>query len=147
MKTFDEEFEEKKQIADQVPIKNKSQLQFIKNHTSNFKGKYWFISPNYNDNIPFSGKINFIPRKIKVMSSAGHINLYISSDVIFSEVKSENKKIQNVFDSLKNDLTTKESLERVSNMFSNVPNEEFDKLARLIGMSNFKLHINNMIVD
>lgn len=147
MKTFTEEFEEKKQIAAQVPIKNRVQLQFIKNHTSKFKGNYFFISPNYNDDIPFSGEIDFIPRKIRVMTNYGNIDIYISCDVIFSNIKTDNERIQTLFDSLKNELQGVESLNRLSNMFNNASKEEFNKLMRLIGMSDFKLHVNNMIVN
>jgi hypothetical protein len=147
MQTFEEEFEEKKQIANQVPIKNRSQLQFIKNHTSKFKGNYFFLSPNYNDNIPFSGEIDFIPRKIRVMSNSGNIDIYISCDVIFSNIKTDNERVQTMFDSLKNDLSSIDSINRVSNMFNNASKEEFEKLMRLIGMTNFKLHINNIIIE
>jgi len=147
MKTFTEEFEEKKRIAAQVPIKNREQLQFIKNHTSKFKGNYFFISPNYNDNIPFSGEIDFIPRKIRVMTNSGNIDIYISCDVIFSNIKTDNERIQTLFDSLKNELSSVESLNRLSNMFNNASKEEFNKLMRLIGMSDFKLHVNGMIVN
>lgn len=147
MKTFTEEFEEKKQIAAQVPIKNREQLQFIKSHTSKFKGNYFFISPNYNDNIPFSGEIDFIPRKIRVMTNSGNIDTYISCDVIFSNIKTDNERIQILFDSLKNELSSVESLNRLSNMFNNASKEEFDKLMRLIGMTDFKLHINDIIVE
>lgn len=147
MKTFTEEFEEKKQIAAQVPIKNREQLQFIESHTSKFKGNYFFISPNYNDNIPFSGEIDFIPRKIRVMTNSGNIDTYISCDVIFSNIKTDNERIQILFDSLKNELSSVESLNRLSNMFNNASKEEFDKLMRLIGMTDFKLHINDIIVE
>ena len=147
MQTFDEEFEEKKQIATQVPIKNRSQLQFIKNHTSKFKGNYFFLSPNYNDDVSFSGEIDFIPRKIRVMSNAGHIDIYISCDVIFSNIKTDNERVQTMFDSLKKELSGIDSFNRVSNMFNNASREEFEKLMRLIGMSDFKLHINDIMVE
>ena len=140
--TYNEEYEHLKSIADQVPEKYRQQLRIIKSQNKSFSGKYWLISPTFNSNRNFTGKVSFIPKKVRVMSHAGNLNLYISCDVVFEDVKIDNLDLKELF---KYDLMPN-VLDKASNMFSEVPRIEFEKLVRLIGMDNFKLHVNDIII-
>jgi hypothetical protein len=142
--TFDEEFELLKRVADKVPQDYKQQLSFLKTQKRDFNGDYWFFNT---DNIRnFNGKISFIPVKVKVMSSAGHLNIYISCDVIFENVNVNDNDMKKMLDILKLHISSVDSFRTVSGLFWSLPEEEFNKLARLIGMSKFKLHVNNIIL-
>lgn len=140
--TYNEEYEHLKNIADQVPKKYREQLKLIRSQNKNFRGKYWLLSSIFNTNREFTGKVSFIPKKVRVMSSEGNLNLYISCDVIFEDVKVDNLDLKEI---VGYDLTFND-LDRISNMFNEAPHVEFEKLVRLIGMDNFKLDINDIVV-
>lgn len=144
--TYDEEFEHLKGIADQVPEKYRQQLTFMKSQKKDFKGKYWLVSPNYNKDREFTGKVSFIPKKVRVMSHAGNLDIHISCDVIFEDIEVDDNNLLKLLKLLSTDLDNKETIEGISNMFREIPRKEFDKLSRLIGMDKFKLHVNDIIV-
>lgn len=143
---FDQRFEHLKEVAKNVPKDKKQQLSFIKSQKKDFNGKYSFISSNFNDGVEIKGSVNFIPLKVRVMSSNGNLNLYLVCDVIFENIKFSDKQSQTIFDGLVSDDNNNSTYERISNLFSNVPIEEFEKLVRLIGMGDFKLQVNNIVV-
>jgi len=144
--TYDEEFEQLKGIADQVPEKYRQQLTFMKSQKKDFRGKYWLVSSNYNPQGEFEGKVSFVPKKVRVMSHAGNLDIYISCDVIFEDIKVNDNNLLKLLNLLTTDLDNKETIEGISNMFRDVPRKEFDKLTRLIGMDKFKLYDNDIIV-
>ena len=80
---FDQRFEHLKEVAKNVPKDKKQQLSFIKSQKKDFNGKYSFISSNFNDGVEIKGSVNFIPLKVRVMSSNGNLKLYLVFDVIF----------------------------------------------------------------
>ena len=141
---FEEDLEDLKRIADDVPTKNREQLNFLKSQKKDFKGVYRVLGFNEGDGGGMTGKVSFVPVKVRVMLSVGEPSLYISCNVIFEDFKVNNNSAQSLFDTLKIDVKHKKSLDDFSNVFHNVAKEEFNKLMRLIGMGNFMLDINNI---
>ena len=143
----DEEFEELKKEADKAPEKYSNALRFLRNHTFNFDGEFWFISPTYNNEKKIKGTFKIIPTSFRVMYSVGRPTLYLVSRVVFEDIEFENPDFG---DELKTFLETGlvgSDLLKVSNVFKQAPDNEFRKLKRLIAMDDLSLLINEVDVE
>lgn len=91
-------------------------------------------------------EIKFIPKKFSVMNSMGRIYKALSCDVVLKNVEFNDSDISQIFKDPK--------LEDLSNMFKKKFRSsggkwerEFNKIAKLIGMEDYGLRINDIIFE
>lgn len=143
----DEEFEDLKKEADKAPEKYRNALRFLRNHTFNFDGEFWFISPTYNNEKKIKGAFKIIPTSFRVMYSVGRPTLYLVTRVVFEDIEFENPDFaKNLKIFLESGLAGSDLL-KVSNVFKQAPDNEFNKLKRLIAMDDLSLLIDEVDVE
>jgi len=143
----DEEFEELKKEADKAPEKYRNALRFLRNHTFNFDGEFWFLSPTYNNGKKVKGTFKIIPTSFRVMYSVGRPTLYLATRVVFEDIEFENPDFGDALKTLLETGLAGSDLLKVSNVFKQAPDNEFNKLKRLIAMDDLSLLIDEVDVE
>jgi len=100
----------------------------------------------FSDPMPLKCEIKFIPKKFSVMSSMGRIYKALSCDVILKNVKLNNSDMSKLF----RDSTLVDFVSVFKKQFMNCRGKwenEFNKIAKLIGMEDYGLRINDIIFE
>jgi len=100
----------------------------------------------FSDPMPLKCEIKFIPKKFSVMSSMGRIYKALSCDVILKNVKLNNSDMSKLF----RDSTLVDFVSVFKKQFMNCRGKwenEFNKIAKLIGMEDYGLKINDIIFE
>ena len=142
-----EEFEKLKKEADKAPEKYRNALRFLRNHTFNFDGEFWFLSPTFNNGQKMKGTFKIIPTSFRVMISVGTPTLYLVSRVVFEDIEFENPDFDKNLKRFLEAGLAGPNLLKVSNVFKQAPDNEFDKMKRLIAMDDLRLLIDEVDVE
>ena len=142
-----EEFEKLKKEADKAPQKYRDALRFLRNHTFNFNGEFWFLSPTYNNEQKMKGTFKIIPTSFRVMISVGTPTLYLVSRVVFEDIEFENPDFAKNLKIFLEAGLAGPNLLKVSNVFKQAPDNEFNKMKRLIAMDDLRLLIDEVDVE
>lgn len=147
MSYTEEEFEKLKKEIDTAPVKYKSSLKFLENQTFKGMGEFWFVSAENNRDNQVEYSLKLKPKAFRVMISVGRPTMYLVCDVIFTKLDFENPKLKKSIQVFKEKGLLDRSWKRVSNLFFNAPDREFEKIKRLISMDDFSLLIDEIIVE
>jgi hypothetical protein len=100
----------------------------------------------FDDPMPLKCEIKFIPKKFSVMNSMGRIYKALSCDVILKNVEFNDSNISQIF----KDSEYKGIAEVFKKQFMSRRGKwenEFNKIAKLIGMEDYGLRINDIIFE
>lgn len=141
------DFEEMKKEADKAPEKYRNALRFLRNHTFDFDGEYYFISRTYNEAQEATGSFKLIPLSFKVMIRVGTPTLYLSCRAEFKKIEFKNSENNKILKDFLNSGISGTQLLNISNVFKHAPDMEFNKLKPLIGMSDVSLLIDEVDIE
>jgi hypothetical protein len=109
------------------------------------KGEVWFLSGNQ----PIKGELKFVPKKFSVVDSAGRLHKALTCDIIIKNMtlmgNDDIDAWKKFFSSGEEDRTAlviKKQLWDVDKW-----EREFNKTARLIGMGDYSLRINDIFFE
>jgi len=100
----------------------------------------------FSDPMPIKCEIKFIPKKFSVMSSMGRIYKALTCDVVLKNVKLNDADISKLF----KDSTLVDFVSVFKKRFKSSGDKwerEFNKIAKLIGMEDYGLRINDIIFE
>ncbi len=100
----------------------------------------------YSEPMPLKCEIKFIPKKFSVMNSMGRIYKALTCDVVLKNVKIGDGDFNRLF----NDSQFESFSEVFKQKFKNNRGKwgrEFEKIAKLIGMEDYDLKINDIIFE
>lgn len=100
----------------------------------------------FSDPMPLKCEIKFIPKKFSVMNSTGRIYKALSCDVILKNVQFNDSDISQIFKDPKFDDFAKVLKKQFRSRGGKWENE-FNKIAKLIGMEDYGLRINDIIFE
>jgi hypothetical protein len=145
MKIFDTK-EEAIEFAKNAPETFKLQLNFIKNRVFETSSVHSVITSDFE--VLFNAKIQFIPTKFKFMISVGNYVVYLVCDVIVSDLVITDLEERNIDFNKILDLTEykSDSLKRLFPFFRNEPISIFHDYAKLIGLDDVILEIDEILI-
>jgi hypothetical protein len=145
MKIFDTR-EEAIEFAKNAPETFKKQLNFIKNRVFETSSVHSVITSDFE--ALFNAKIQFIPTKFKFMISVGNYMVYLVCDVIVSDLVITDLEERNIDFNKMLDLTEykSDSLKRLFPFFRNEPISIFHDYAKLIGLDDVRLEIDEILI-
>lgn len=142
-----EKFDELKTKANEAPVKYKQALNVLKNHTFKGSGEFWFVSAEYNRDNKVEYTFKLKPKSFRVMISVGQPTLYLVCDAIFTKLDFENPQLKKAIQVFKESGLLSDSWKRVSSLFANAPDSEFQKFRRWVNMGDLLLLIDEIIVE
>lgn len=145
MKIFDTR-EEAIEFAKNASETYKQQLNFIKNRVFETSSVHSVITSDFE--ALFNAKIQFIPTKFKFMISVGNYVVYLVCDVIVSDLVITDLEERNIDFNKMLDLTEykSDSLKRLFPFFRNEPIIIFNDYAKLIGLDDVRLEIDEILI-
>jgi hypothetical protein len=100
----------------------------------------------YSDPTPLKCEIKFIPKKFSVMSSMGRIYKALTCDVVLKNLKFNDNDMSKLF----RDPKFEDFARVIKKQFMSHRGKwenEFNKIAKLIGMEDYSLKINDIIFE
>jgi hypothetical protein len=100
----------------------------------------------FSEPMPLKCEIKFIPKKFSVMNSMGRIYKALSCDVILKNVEFNDSNISQIFKDSEYKGIAKVFKKQFRSRAGKWENE-FNKIAKLIGMEDYGLRINDIIFE